>query len=207
MFYKYLITYTFITLLFLNSCSRNNKEIEIDKFSEFRNTQIAKTKDPNILVLQENKFANLFLSNSDELSEQIVFDLFSDYNLEIKSNEGYNESGPITYFSAWKGQSIFILIPNKEMKGVKQLSIQTPAIVDEYGVSMGMSFDELNSLRPDLSLSINPFTNNPILSRENSNISYEFCCISDNNVRIDSVQQLEGMEIQNIIWQSSLTEF
>lgn len=193
---KNLIFAFFVLLLATISCHNSVSNAtfetgEIDKMAQFKIDQLQKASDPENLVLKEDNIADLYFDgNSGELNESSITEFFKNFNIEVQKNEGFDESGPIVYFSAWKGQSVFHLTPNKDNKSVKTFYVQISTVVDQYGVEKNMDYEHLVYLRPNLRLDFT-IDGVPLLRAKDSNIMYRMCCPSErkNDYSIEEMKE------------------
>lgn len=195
----------------LFSCSNNASPSESQGVSkvqvsdEFKTEALAVAKDPNQLVLTESNLGDLALySNPDLITTDLIEEKLMYFNIESQKNEGFDESGPVDYFIGWKGAQLFSLTPNAELdnRGVKNLIIQSKGIVDEYGVKIGMTFEELLILRPNVVMSVDEISGNPRCDEEMSQISYGFL-INDSKDNY-SLQDSLNFSISHIMWSSEM---
>ena len=93
--------------------------------------------------------ASFFPEGAQDKIRSELQDKLKAFNIEISSYEGYDNDGPITYYSGWKGGQIFSLTLDKNSgnRNVKSFNIQTKGVIDEYGVKIGMTYNQLKILQ------------------------------------------------------------
>lgn len=123
--------------------------------------------NPNGLKLYENSFGNLRLDKNTTLTISGLKSSFE--NLEITKSIAETDGPSITMYSL--GSLGWAQTANQESTTLHKLWIKDAGISDQYGIQIGMTYDELIKKRPQLRISTKHY--HIYLHEANSNIVYE----------------------------------
>lgn len=123
--------------------------------------------NPNGLKLYENSFGNLRLDKNTTLTISSLKSSFE--NLEITKSIAETDGPSITMYSL--GSLGWAQTANQESATLHKLWIGDTRISDQYGIQIGMTYDELIKKRPELRISTEHY--HIYLHEANSNIVYE----------------------------------
>lgn len=194
-----------LTVLFLTNCTTvsPNKEKE----NSFQEEALEKANNVNNLVLKEFALARLDLEDlNTSFNEVYLEQAFKDFDIKVEKFESFGEEGETYIYSATKNRSqVFTLDITKE-NVFNSLSISSPAIVDQYGVNVNTTVEQVKTLRPDLEIKKDDFSSQPILYLSNSKISY-LLSMPSNVKDIYTEEDIKGLKVQTIFWKPLPTPF
>lgn len=154
-----------------------------------------------ILTLEETNLGKLWLNELEIITVQKLNRVFLKENISfLFNNEGYEK-----YNASHEGENIFIIQVNRDTKEnhvIKSVNISSEKISDQYGVFVGMTFEEIKKKRPSITQSTNN-EGKTIAYQRKSNIMYEICCpIGDKKTQYGE-DEIKEWKVERIIWQQN----
>lgn len=207
MFFNRITIVLFLFLVFNSSCSnetssKSDSNSQLSELEQFKIQQLEKAKNKENLVLNEGYIAELTFDYLDDVNENFITEKLMYFNIEVIKNEGFDESGPVNFYIGWKGEQIFSLTPGKDNSSIKNFYLNSAGVVDQYGAVVGLDYEHLIYLRPDLKLDFE-VDGTPLLRTKESNIMYVMCCANEIKTEY-SLEEMSKWKIQSIIRRSVL---
>lgn len=156
--------------------------------------------------LEEHQLQQIALKPHTLLEKKQLSQVFP--NGTVREERRQEEAQEYLYYTvAKKGeeQFRFRMIPalNSQSKQLDAIISSSAELSDEYGARTGITFRELQELRPDLELYTDPHFHTYALAKD-SHIRYELCCNLDEPDHIDwTIKQVQDWRVQSIIWQAT----
>ncbi len=183
-----------MTIFSCNTDSKSNK-------TTINNLEVQKEslQEVNRIILTESTFGKLRLEKGMLLEELKIKEIFSDFLVSKHLGE---QDGP-NYYYYEIGTEAILTTPNTEREILSQLWINEKSKAsDEYGVMLGMTYNEINEKRSNLSISTEHY--HIFLHKEGSNIAYEMSLGNYNGpdkeaYSLDDIKNANS-KIISIIW-------
>lgn len=159
-----------------------------------------------LFTLDEQGIGSLALSTQMELGKEHLLKKFPE--LVITEQKGQQDGPEYDYLSVAKsGSELFrVNLGNKPTHKAKELSsviINSPELVDRYGVRKNVSVVELMELRPGGKLTTGSHFHTTVYY-PNSHISYQICCNTNGPDKTDwTMDEVKNWRVQSIIWDTT----
>lgn len=194
-------------ILLLSYCTTASPSSEKEDANTYKNESLDKANDVNNLVLKEFGIARLDLDDlTTSFNEVYLESTFKDFDIKIEKFENFSPEGESFIYSATKNRSQVFTLEITSENEFKNLTITSPAIVDEYGVAVNNTVEQVKLLRTDLAIGKDDFFGQPTLSSKDSKISYLLSTpISAKDVYV--AEDLNGLKVEAIMWKPFPTPY
>lgn len=159
------------------------------------------TKVDKLLVLKEDTLGDLPLQNDIDSLEKGLKKLFPKEDFHRKSEE--LEDGTYEVLVIGSKDELLKGILSDNMEQLNSLKIVSSEIQDQYEVQIGMSFDKVKSLRPNIEIATDTHFHTYVCVPA-SKIKYEICCNTNGPDKNDwSIGEVNDWKVKSIIWQNN----
>ncbi len=155
-----------LVLLIIYSCKTDSKS----KISQEKEVYIEEKliEKNNELILTEKTFGKFNLKKGMTLEESEIKKAFSDF--EVSKNIG-QQDGPNYYIYKIGNEAILATTDTKNNVLSKFWLEEKSKISDEYGIKLGMTYNDIHKKRPNMDISTEHY--HIYLHKTGSNIAYE----------------------------------
>jgi len=149
------------------------------------------------IILKNNEIGRLVLTKERLLNKNLLNRLFPEYIIEQKDLDG------ITYYSFLdrEDELFYVKTIQDDSTRIDKLYVTSAKIVDEYGLKIGSTFQDIIRVRPDITYKIDYELKIASAWSSGKNINYELKGNYENDGKtILTKEQIKDWKIKYLIW-------